>query len=33
MFITYLFLSIAGLLGTVIAWDDLKDVPRKADEV
>lgn len=33
MFITYLILSISGLIGSMIAWDDLKDTPRQqADE-
>jgi hypothetical protein len=33
MFITYLVLSVAGLIGSMIAWDDLKEMPRQTDEV
>ena len=32
MFITYLILSIAGLLGSVIAWDEVKNASRNDTE-
>ena len=33
MFITYLMLAVSGLLGSVIAWDDLShDGPESPDE-
>lgn len=32
MLITYLMLFISGILGSAIAWNDLKDTPNSAKQ-